>query len=275
MSQIRLRGSYINLDRSVDRRADMEHGLNRHGLGRMVKRFPAIEPDEGRGKLTRGEWGCFLSHQAIVDAADDGIHILVLEDDLIFPEAFGSYFRPALEIAFRTDWDILFLNQTASFLNLAPLRSLLGLKRTVGDMYSADFRNFRVIDAKNFYLFTAAAYIIHPRARKKVSTILAENSALDRNVPVDILYGRAIHDGRLTAKFLFPYLVGIDHGYETTMAGRAFNSDTKAVVDMINLFVAGLDTTQLRAEAAATQNADDFDADAFVASQIVYRRFIA
>lgn len=80
----------INLKKRADRRAEMKHELARLGLEHdpRVGFFPAFEPsDQGRWKSI-GEHGCFMSHRAVVmEAAERGESLLLLEDDCDFTDA--------------------------------------------------------------------------------------------------------------------------------------------------------------------------------------------
>src|ERR1700761_1448299 len=84
-----VRGFYINLDRSPDRRAQIEAELEKlAGIG-AYERFAAVDghasplrPEFG----FRGMLGCFLSHLGVLEAnrdqgGDDWLH--VIEDDAL------------------------------------------------------------------------------------------------------------------------------------------------------------------------------------------------
>lgn len=272
MAQIRIQGFYINLDDAGERRAGMEANLKRHGLDRIVRRFPALRGDDRAAAISRNELGCLLSHQAIIEAAKDGVHCLIIEDDALFPDRFQSYFQAMLRTSFAAEWDILFLNQTVDLTHIVPLYILLQQKRKLGDIYSPEFNNFITVDSRAFYNCTTLAYIVHPRAQEKVRTVLRDAAAAGYPHPVDILYKRAIADRRISARFIFPYILGIDARHPTHMDGRASNTSSSEILDCINLFVAGIDIEPTRQGARALLEDADFDSDAFVASQILYRQ---
>ena len=82
----------INLPERSDRRRQMNKQLKIAGLtGPNVSYFPAIRPDSAGLFTSRGMYGSFLSHKAIVDeAARANESVLILEDDCNFlPEARG------------------------------------------------------------------------------------------------------------------------------------------------------------------------------------------
>jgi len=272
MAQIRLRGSYINLDSAAERRAGMEANLARQGLDKTVRRFSALPGDDRPAGISRGELGCLLSHQAIVEGAEEGVYSLILEDDVLFPDRFRAYFETMLRQAIGAEWDILFLCQALNISTVLPFYILLDQKRKLGDIYAPDFDTFITVDSRQFYSCTTAAYMVSPKGREKVAAVLRDTAAAGYPHPVDILYKLAIGDKRISAKFVFPYILGVDSRHQTHMAERSSNKAGDAVFDCINLFVAGIDISELRREARAMLEDADFDSDAFVASQIIYRQ---
>src|SRR5215467_4599783 len=89
-------GYYLNLDRSPERRAEIEAQLVRHGLSVRYQRFPATE---GNGlafpnpHLTDGQIGCFTSHYRVLDAnVHSRSYIHIVEDDVVF----SKYTNPVI-----------------------------------------------------------------------------------------------------------------------------------------------------------------------------------
>jgi len=272
MQQADIHGFYINLDRSLDRRASMEQALARCGLASTIERFPARSGDERQKGITVNELGCFLSHQAIIDAIDDDRPTLVLEDDTYFPPRFSEYFSLILEKSVEHEWDILFLNKMISFTDLRAVYQMIRKKRAAGDIYSDQFRDFSIEECKGLYISGAGAYLVRAGAAGKVAETL--RSAADENYPkpVDIVYLKAINAGTLKAKFAFPYILGVNSHLESTLKLRAGGNNGLLFNDILNLFVAGGDLDQLRLRGFDAFHDIPFDADAFVASQIIYRR---
>jgi hypothetical protein len=71
---------YINLDKRMDRRRDIEYELQRYGLCNLVERFPAISTP-GRGIV-----GCTFSHLAVYKLAKERGYknVVIFEDDFVF-----------------------------------------------------------------------------------------------------------------------------------------------------------------------------------------------
>lgn len=94
---------YINLDKRPDRRAAIEHELERMGL--TGERFSAIEVPQYGGV------GCAMSHAFVVrTAANEGdSSLLVLEDDFVWKvqnrEELDARLRPVLQVV--PDYDVI------------------------------------------------------------------------------------------------------------------------------------------------------------------------
>ena len=272
MQQTDIQGFYINLDRSLDRRASMEQALARCGLRDMIARFPARVGDERQKGITVNELGCFLSHQAIIDSIVDDRPTLVLEDDTYFPQRFPEYFSIILDKCVDHDWDILFLNKMISFTDLRAVYQMIRKKRAAGDIYSDQFRDFSIEECKGLYVSGAGAYLVRPGAAGKVAEVLRKAADANYPKPVDIVYLNAINAGTLKAKFAFPYILGVNSHLESTLKLRAGGNNGLLFNDILNLFVAGGEVDPLRLRALDAVHDIPFDADAFIASQIIYRR---
>lgn len=267
-----LQGKYINLDRAVARRQSMDLELARHGLDTIVTRFSARSGDERAKGITPNELGCFLSHQEVVTTADPARPLLVFEDDLYFPEKFGKAFAAIVNSVFDREWDMLFLNKMISFADMRALYHMLRLKRKAGDIYAPAFNRYSIEPCKGLYVSGAGAYLIRPAAIPKVAAVLKRAADAGYKRPLDMVYFDAINRDEITAQFVFPYLLGINSSFESTIADRPTEENTLLFNDILNLFVAGGDLDALRLRAFEATHDGAFDADAFIASQILYRR---
>ncbi len=266
-------GLYFNLDRSTDRRATMEGALAKHGLIK-VGRFSALTGDDRKRGITRNELGCFLSHQAVTESIADDQHFLILEDDILFPEAFSDYVGHALAECEKEDWDVLFLTQMISFTDVKSIYTLLRQRRKVGDIRSPSFTQFATYDCKGIFASCTAAYIIRAGSAGKVASLLRKMAEHDYPCAIDIAHMRAINAGMLKARYVFPYLVGLDPGVRTTLTDRRDEGNHQLFVDIANLFAAGGDIDSLRLDAFDALHNRPFDAETFVATQILYRRLL-
>ncbi|RYE58504.1 MAG: glycosyltransferase family 25 protein, partial [Rhizobiaceae bacterium] len=242
MQKSDLKGFYINLDRSVERRMSMEQGLARAGLDQSVERFSAREGDDRKKRISVSELGCLLSHQEIIQSITDDAPTLVLEDDLYFPPHFGRYLDIVLSKCLAFEWDILFLNKMISFAHLRSAYEMIKKKRDVGDIYADSFSEFSIEECKGLYISGSGAYLIRPGSAPKISEIIRESASLNYPKPVDIVYLDAIRSDRLKAKFVFPYILGTDWRHGITISSRAGGEDSPMFNDILNLFVAGGET---------------------------------
>src|SRR5258708_15667754 len=82
------RGFYINLDRSPERRGEVEAQLKRFGLEHRYRRFPAADGNVlnvPNPRLTNAEIGCFTSHYLVLkENLDSRTHLHIVEDDVVF-----------------------------------------------------------------------------------------------------------------------------------------------------------------------------------------------
>jgi hypothetical protein len=93
---------YINLDKRADRRAEVEHELQRMQL-QPFKRFPAIIHK-------KGGIGCTQSHIACLKQglSSDASHILIFEDDFYFVVD-PALMHNLLQTVIQTNYDVFML----------------------------------------------------------------------------------------------------------------------------------------------------------------------
>jgi GR25 family glycosyltransferase involved in LPS biosynthesis len=106
------RGFYINLDRSVERRAEIKAQLLQYGLQALYNRFPAADGNVigfPNPHLTTGEIGCFTSHYLLLNQnIDCGLHLHVLEDDAVLSSLTGPMIRHVVSSEAMSKYDIIF-----------------------------------------------------------------------------------------------------------------------------------------------------------------------
>jgi len=103
----------INLPERTDRKKEIIKELEKMGcpIGNNVRIFPAIKPESLNGFPSKGAYGCFLSHEAVINQAlkDKVQHLLILEDDLLLRRAFFEYGEKALGELHEKKWNFLYL----------------------------------------------------------------------------------------------------------------------------------------------------------------------
>ncbi len=180
----RISGYYINLDESEERRLSIENSIQPLGLNGVVKRFPALRGDERTSKITRSELGCFLSHKAIIDQANSSEYTLILEDDVFLPEDFKRILFGICNQNNGPKWDVLFMGQTVLFSDIDRINHLLKLKKSLNQNNEGSESEFVFLDGKDWYVWGAFAYLIHPMAWKKSKQYLAKRKMRDLTLPL-------------------------------------------------------------------------------------------
>ncbi len=211
------RGYYINLDSSPERRAAMEATIARAGLNGLYQRVAAVT---GAGKpadcrMMPGEYGCFRSHHDLITGltADDRF-IHVLEDDAVLAQPFGPALQSVIASGLMEPFDIVFTEMMVMD-ELPLIRMLKGLfDRNAGPGRPP---SLSLIDLATVNFAGATSYFVNPRSLDRVRQVLAQGLAAGPVRPLDLLYCDAIHDGRLKAGLLFPFVSSVTIGGASTI----------------------------------------------------------
>jgi hypothetical protein len=217
-------GIYINLDRSIERRAAMEAELARHGLGDRYRRFPAADGNilGLPTSLTDSEMGCFTSHYLVVrDNRDCATHLHVVEDDAMFSRLTDRMIRHVVSSNLMGRYDILFLDSV-----IDPLQEGLPFRE-----YKELYDNCIIRDehgnvAKvNFtpieYVGTASSYLVNSNSIGKLLSVYDEALAGGPKDAVDTMIRKKGQAGAIRVGCLFPFLTSIRlDGITSTITGR-------------------------------------------------------
>ncbi|HQD16283.1 MAG TPA: hypothetical protein PLY54_12600, partial [Ottowia sp.] len=200
---------------------------------------------------------------------------LVLEDAAALAAALPRRLPALLEPAQAQPWDILFLGQTVPYDSIHPLDRLIKASQELGDIGAPDFARFFMMDGAMHYVWGAFGYVVHPRALPRLRALLRQFAAHGYPTSWDGTLATLIKQGQLTARCLFPYLVGVDTGHDSTISGRGPHLQHQLHALLVNLFLADADEQQrLRAQALAfCPSATDWQA-AYV-SWLTYRKLSA
>lgn len=120
------RAYVINLPHRTDRRAAIERELERIQVflpSNQAVIFPGVRPTEPGPFPSIGARGCFLSHLSILkDARNRGCKsVLIIEDDLCFPNSFTEKQRSAITQLSNREWDIVYLGHGEPTITTAPI----------------------------------------------------------------------------------------------------------------------------------------------------------
>lgn len=187
---------YINLDRRVDRREQIEAEMER--LGIPCQRFAAVPT---------GGIGCMQSHIEVLRLAlERGYeHILVLEDDfqaVVDPDTFRSLVMGVLESGL--EYDVLMLSHNIQRSEPGPRAELV-----------------RVLEAQ-----TASGYLVHGSYIQKLLSIFEENLPLFKSSGAHWIYANDQIWKRLQPLdrwYAFEPRLGIQRESYSDLAGHVVN----------------------------------------------------
>ena len=224
-------GYFINLDRSRDRRASIEHQLQRCGLSHLYSRFPAVDGTTrttSTSRLTSGAIGCFESHAAVLDQANlSSKFVHILEDDALIPKSFAGHVERLMGSSEFRDFDIIYtdVSITARGYDYENLRKLkagydaaMSAKPDIG---------FKFINLFRFPFCGTISYFVTPAGFDKVRSLV--HNELKNGGPsleIDLLYQREINGGHLRAACIFPFITSVqyDHASASTITARGPNT---------------------------------------------------
>lgn len=196
---------YINLDQAVLRREVIEKNFAMHKNDAWsLTRIPAIDKNyierhEVPGKSRPGEKACFLSHKL---AIKNNIHAqapyMVMEDDVEIGPSTCQCIDGFLSQASKgLDWDIIFTDILVP--GAQTMTELVRLRQSI-----IKKREIQLINLARFPFAASAAYIVNPKSSLKIFEFLDATKAFD--APYDMILRKLVHDGKLKAFCLFPFL---------------------------------------------------------------------
>jgi GR25 family glycosyltransferase involved in LPS biosynthesis len=212
MTSARFIGRYINLDRSPERRLEIERQLSQLGLAERYTRFAAVDGQAITDRpdvANRAEVGCYRSHlDAIRLGAPPQSWLHIAEDDVVLSRHLPQVFdRLMTQEAFQ-DFDIVFTNVMVLF-GVAPIaewRMLFDRAVTMTpDGAVTGVKSFSAVALDHIPFYLCTSYAIHPHAIGKVTDLLAEAFARQPFEPVDIVLGRLANTGALKAACTMPF----------------------------------------------------------------------
>jgi GR25 family glycosyltransferase involved in LPS biosynthesis/Flp pilus assembly protein TadD len=201
-------GCYINLDRSTDRRAEVEREIARHAQPDCYRRFAAVDGQRYPGSaagLAGGELGCFLSHcLLLLRKIGCEHHLHVVEDDVVF----SPLTRPtinALVVSGAIDkFDIVFTDgfiqpTTTDFARYRTLFERSVERDAAGSVVAIEPG---IID----YSANTTSYVVNRASISKVYSVLMQILDGKRGRPIDLAIRDAAMSGVLRVGCLFPFV---------------------------------------------------------------------
>jgi GR25 family glycosyltransferase involved in LPS biosynthesis len=205
------RGTYINLDKSTERRAGIEGQLASFGFLDRYTRFPAISTADIVSKsaaLRPEEVACFHSHCSALSQAKNGSSCLhIMEDDIVL----SKHLRTALEGEDRKGafdkFDIVFTETFVGY-NAYTLRQFKSLIESLSSGNSQPA--FTTADVSSCYMAGMTSYLVPPSAIERVLSAFKRELEAGPSLPVDILVRKEASEGRLRLGCIFPFVTTID-----------------------------------------------------------------
>src|SRR3954462_8973303 len=164
-------GVFINLDRATERRAGIEAQLSRLRLPYWFERFAGVDgklQTRLPGKLTPGQYGCWLSHLAVLERSlNDDRNLHVIEDDAIISaklEVIPDALRALTDAG--EAWDILYLDATlVEILDMTRMFEWVQASRQEGAVHVHKI-------PPDFTLYGMLSYIVNSSRKKHVHDFL-------------------------------------------------------------------------------------------------------
>jgi GR25 family glycosyltransferase involved in LPS biosynthesis len=206
------RGFYINLDRSQDRRTQVETELVKLRAAGHYQRFAAVDghrltshPEIGR----RAELGCLLSHMEILRrniGLDGWLHLM--EDDVLVSRHAATAVHVLTSQPDYQAFDLIFTNAMVRrpFGQVAGLRALFDRSVTAaesGEVRSVD--TLTVVPLRDVDFGLTTSYLVNPRAIERIANLLARRLDTGPFTPIDSLYSELSQSGELSAGCTIPF----------------------------------------------------------------------
>jgi GR25 family glycosyltransferase involved in LPS biosynthesis len=207
-----LKGFYINLDRSTDRRQQVEAELEKVSALGNYHRFPAIDGHDSSVRpdlKNRAEVGCFASHLEVIrnsNAPGQWLHIL--EDDVVISTLADVAISALINGQMFDQYDIIFTNIMPSMSAILGKQFSNTFDSCVTTTASGEVTSLNSISAislsgADFGLTTS--YLINPRAVQRVISLLGIWLNTNPFVPIDIVYSQLARAGQLSIACSVPF----------------------------------------------------------------------
>jgi GR25 family glycosyltransferase involved in LPS biosynthesis len=214
-------GFYINLDETGSRNMSMVAEIRKVEMSNHIRRFQAVKLEGGTSRLSPSEAGCLLSHYTIIkNSIASNKHLLVLEDDTIFPRQFADYLNLAIGNLDEQN-DLLFFGSLFNYHDLIVIERWLSLIRDLklnNNLKTPD--KFFFLPAEHWYSAGGHCYLVNNSSKGKLENYVISSIQAGMNEAIDEIFLRGIKLGDIKAKVVFPFIVGINHNLESNKFER-------------------------------------------------------
>jgi len=218
-------GFYINLDRSTDRRGDIEKQIAHYRWEELYSRFPAADGNIlnfPNTKLFNGEMGCFTSHYLVLKqnlAAENPIH--VIEDDVIFASCMVDAIRSIIQSKAFDDYDIVYTDtlipsSSSSFRTNKLLFDKIVTCDENGRIVQAEFQ---LINMEDKFFGTTSSFLVNPKSIRKLHDLYEAELTKGPDLPIDLFLRDQAGKGIIKVGCLFPFVTSIlwNHIFDSTI----------------------------------------------------------
>jgi hypothetical protein len=199
-----IEGVYINLDRSPERRGEMERQIESLGLPYPVRRLAAVDGQKqpGRpGEFTPGQYGCWLSHlMALEQSVGRECHTHIMEDDALLGAALPILpdVVQSLDSGSAGEWDILFLD--ATLIEPMDMCHVFGWAKAARQGGAVRVRAL----PREFTVYGLHSYVINSARKAYVLDFLKRHLASGR--PIDNVTAYGVQSGALRGFLTTPFM---------------------------------------------------------------------
>ena len=217
-------GFYINLDRSPDRRSEIEDDIARNGLHDLYQRFPAADGNAlgvPIGQLTSGEIGCFTSHYLLLKQnAGSQKHLHVIEDDAALSPYVSQTIKSIIELGVIEQFDMLFTD-TFIFPRRRDYQKYKALYDSSLERDAAG--NISCIHPTVVnYTSGTVSYVVNFRSIPRLLETLGRELLKGPVEALDLTIRRMAGEGALRVGCLFPFVttLHVEQNANNTIGGR-------------------------------------------------------
>jgi GR25 family glycosyltransferase involved in LPS biosynthesis len=258
-------GWYINLDRSLTRRASVEDQLAAAGCADRYERFAAVDgatAPHGGSPLSPGALGCFLSHARIIlrhAERNDGRPLHIMEDDVVLSRR-HLHFLDQIAMPAVDRFDIVFTDVSINF-NLILLLSTLKHYRLTGlpepgppgEPPQPRAMIHQLLNGQQFG--GSSSYLVSPQGLTRLAERLEAALVAGPQLPIDMFYVHLLQIDALRGVCTVPFLTSIlpPDRCETTIADGMSAMDTVSYLSRAPFFVDRDDDTIRRLSAGLAE----------------------
>jgi hypothetical protein len=115
---------------------------------------------------------------------------------------------------------------------------------------------------------------LNPKSKIKISQILEHQISEKYPLPIDLLLMREIRNNKISCKFIFPYIVGLENLADSSIQSNDVFTSSNLLEDQLNLFYVDADINKLIEKYNPSCELIENNKEQFLASQILFRRLL-